>query len=410
MKKNFCLMVCICFLSVPCFGHGDDAGFEVKHEEIIADENVVKTLGIQTQKIEENIAEETIKTTGQIEEIPKNHFDVNSPVQGMVVSVLVDLGDEVRIGQPLVTIQSTEIAKLESDLNQFKAEFELAKSNYEREKALFEQGISSKKDFEASKAIVAAASAVLNTAKSNLKIFTGYAVSPEQGTFTIKANRAGIITERNVAVGQVVNSSQILFRGAELSTVWASADIYEKDVNKIKLGQMVSVTLDGTPDVTYEGKLTYVGSVLNKESRTLPVKATLINKGMKLKSGIFIQLEFYTGQKKKSIVIPRTALVEMDKEGVEGRHNHIVYLKKKDKFIPKTIEVKSHDSNSVAVISGLMPGEILVTQGAYQLQYGEGEDKHEHAKEERSFSLWGIVILVFFALFVGFLFGRRKSK
>ncbi len=376
MKKLFLFLLLFFFAYLSLSSYAEDSGFRAKvvHRKLTIDTDDIKTLGIKTEKVTKQNLDETIKTTGQIEEIPKNHFDVNSSVQGVIKSVLVDLGDIVKTTQPLIIIQSTEVSKLQAEIDQLKAELELAKINYEREKTLFEKGISPKKDFDAIKAILTSGEAKLSAQESNLKILTNLSSDAEHGEFNVLAPKTGTITERNIAVGQVVNQNQILFRGIDLSYVWANGDIYERDVNKVKLGQKVFVTLDGNPDKKFEGKITYIGSIINKDVRTLPVKATLDNKNALLKPGAFIQIEIYTGEKNKSIVIPRTALVESDKEETDGNHEHIVYiedLNKKSLFIPRKIQVESHDSNSVEVISGLADGEIIVTEGAYQLQYGK---------------------------------------
>ena len=226
------------------------------------------------------------------------------------------------------------------------------------------------------------------------------------------APKIGTITERNIAVGQVVNQNQILFRGIDLSYVWANGDIYEKDLNKVKLGQKALVTLDGIPNKVFEGRLTYIGSVINKDVRTLPVKATLDNQAALLKPGAFIQIEINTGEKKKSIVIPRTSLVENDKEETDGSHEHIVYIKdpvKKNLFIPKKIQVESHDSNSVEVISGLTNGEVIVTEGAYQLQYGKKTEETDSLQRKLPLKLLIVIVLIVIGI-IYILLKARKPK
>ncbi len=408
MKKIIAILILFVF-SLPALsecGCGETK-FKAANEKISANEIAKEAFNIETKKVEEQIVDEAIRTTGQIEEIPTNHFDINSPVQGKVQSVLVTLGDFVGVGKPLVVIQSTEIARLQAEISQLKAELELAKSNYEREQTLYEKSISPKKEFEAAKAILLSQEAKLNAAESNLKILTQQDIT-SQGTFTIKAQKAGTIVEKKVTVGQIVVPDELLFHGIDLSSVWASADIFEKDLAKVKLGQIVSVVLDGIPDKTYEGRITYVGSVINQDSRTLPVKTTLQNKDSLLKPGAFLQFSVFTGEKKNSIIIPRTALVEVDKEGTEGKHSHIVYIKEDKKFIPRKIQVESHDSNNVEVVSGLKAGEIIVTNGAYQLQFGKKEEEHEHLKPEFNLPPYLVIIVGIVMLLIGFLFGRRK--
>ena len=392
-KKLFC-WGCILVLSISALlfigftqskllAHGG-AGFKAKFEKINLDDKTIKAINLKTQKIEEKDIFETIKSTGQIEEIPNNHFDINSPVQGTVASVLVDLGSKVMVGTPVATIESPEISRLQADIDKLKADLEYATSNFEREKSLYEDGITSKKDFDASKAELKSTEAKLKAAQSNLEILTGLATKSAQGKFNILSRKNGTIVERNITVGEVVSPNKLLFHGIDLSTVWASANIYEKDLSKVSLGQTAFVTLDGTPKKVYSGEIVYIGSVLDEKSRTLPVKVKLDNSKGELNPKAFIKLVIHTKNKKKSITIPITALVDIDADkDTEGdTHKHIVYIKDGKIFIPKEVEVATHDSNSVEVLSGLRKEDEVVTSGGYQLQYAEGgHDEHEEGED-----------------------------
>lgn len=413
MKKLFlffttCLFCFVqsCFAGCEC----EDADFKQKLKKIALNVSTTKTLGLKVQKIKEEAADEIIKTTGQIEGIPYNKFDVNCPVTGHVESIYVDLGDVVMLNQPLLAVQSTEISMLLGDINQFKAELDLAKSNFERERSLYDEGISPKKDYDVAKASLASAEAKLSTLKKNLRILTNNLDISNSDEYVLPAHASGIISERDVTVGQVVTPDQVIFRGIDLSTVWASADIYEKDTGKVALGQKVTVTLDGIPGKVFEGKISYLGATLNEDSRTLPVKATLQNINNELKPGSFIQLAIHTGKSSRSIVIPRTALVETDSEDIEGRHKHFVYVKEhENSFVPRRVEVEQHDSDSVEVISGLSPGELVVIKGAYQLQFAE-----QHNEENNPFpfklDLKLVLILAFALGFLIILLFRKKKQ
>ncbi|MBI3308815.1 MAG: efflux RND transporter periplasmic adaptor subunit [Candidatus Melainabacteria bacterium] len=387
MKKNIKIIIWVFILtfmiSSPAYSHGGDEAqdFKPKNKEVSVDKTISKALGIKTQVVELKTTDETIVTTGQIEEIPKNHFDINTPVQGTVSSLLVDIGSKIGTGQSVATIQSTEIAKLQAEIDQGEAELELAQSNFSREEALFQKGISAKKDFEASKALLKSTEAKLKALESNLKILTGLATSDEQGTFQIKSRKSGTVVERPINIGQVVGVNQLLFHAIDLSKLWASANIYEKDINSVSIGQNVLVSLDGNPKESYEGKLTYIGSVIDEQSRTLPVKAELSNPKDVLKPGAFVQLVIHTNKKKEAILIPSAAIVDTDEEKDE-EHKHIVYVKEGTSYKPRNIKVIKHDKKYTEVISGLTRGDILVVSGGYQLQYAHGEHADEEAAGE----------------------------
>lgn len=413
--RKICLVVIYLTLILPSFAHGDDVGFQIKKETLPVDKVANEALNIQTAIVEELVIDDAIKTVGEIEEIPENHFNINSPVQGKVISISASLGDQVMAGQTLAVIQSTDVAGLHADIDQLGAELELAKSNFNRSKLLLEKGIIPEKDFQAAKAMLASQEAKLKASTSNIKILTQGSYGKEDGTFYLKSQKSGTIVEKLVTLGQVINPNDLLFHGIDLNTVWASANVYEKDIAKIKSGQKVTATLDGIPDKVFTAQLSFIDSVLNKNSRTLAVKAVINNYDGLLKPGQFLQLTIHTGAKRNSVIIPRTALVEMDKSDVEGKHKHLVYLKIDNKYVPREIEVQAHDSNTVEVVSGLSPGEELVTQGAYQLQYGEGEDDHDHDHDKttginfQAYSTPLMVLAVIVALVAGYFLGRRKK-
>ncbi len=411
--RKICLLVIYLSLILPALAHGDDVGFQIKKETLTVNDVATQALDIKTDIVKELVINDTVRTTGEIEEVPENHFDVNSPVQGKVIAVYAVLGDKVGYGQALALIQSTDVARLQAEIDQVEAELELAKNNFNRSKLLFEKGIIPEKELQGAKAALVGQEAKLRASQSNIKILTQGSYGREDGTFTLKAPKAGTIIEKKITIGQIINPNDLLFHGVDLSTVWASADIYEKDLSKIKSGQQITAALDGMPDKTFTAKLSFVDSVINKDSRTLAVKAIINNPDGLLKPGQFLQLIIHTGTQRNSVIIPRTALVEMDKDDVEGQHKHLVYLKVDNKYVPREIEVQTHDSNTVEVLSGLNPGEELVTQGAYQLQYGEGEEEHVHKEDTNFLQTYTVPLLIasiIISLLAGYLFGRRKKQ
>lgn len=420
VENRLWLTALVLCLGLSSHAHGGHESFEKNNEEINSNKVVVRTLGIQTKKIIEKDVDDVIKTTGQLEPLPNNEFEVNSPVQGKIRTIFVNIGDYVSQGQPLVQVESPEITKLSNDVNQYEVELRLAKSIFAREKSLYKDGISAKKDFENAAANLLSVEAKLNGAKNSLSILTGVSTSSNDGVFNLFAQKQGTVTERNITAGQVVSPNQLLFKGVNLSSIWASADVYEKDQNKISVGQKVLIMLDGVSDKVFEGKVNYIGAVVNKETRTIPVKAILqnpyfgtINK-LSLRPGAFIQMAIHTASKKKTVVIPRSALVGLDKEDNEEKHVHIVYVKEEDKFIPREVEVESHDSDTVEVISGLMSGDEIVVQGAYQLQYGKKNEESVDKKDLIPKFIYTTpvqaIVLVFIALIIGFFLGKRKKN
>jgi len=404
------------FFNSYSYHDGEDADIKPVFKKVFLDERTIKDFGIKTEKIKEELVTETIKATGKIEEMPNNSFLVNSPVIGKIVEVHVDLGTKTKQWQPLATIQSTQISTLQGEVSNLEAELELAKSNFEREKSLFEEGISAKKELELAEKNLSSVESKLNAAKNNLGLLSENGSQSKEGLFEIKAKKSGIIVERNLNIGQIVQTGDVLFKIIDPSNLWINIDVYEKDASKVKIGQRVLLIPDGLNKKFLEGKINYVGSVINNESRTLPVKAEIKNPMDKsgeylLQVGAFVEAVIHTSGKKTSVIIPRSAIVDVQKDDKEIKHKHIVYVRerteKKGKFIPRKIEVESHDSNLVEVLSGLLHGEEVVTEGGYQLQFANNPSK-ENDEKAQGFNYYMVILLAIITLaIIGFLFRKK---
>jgi RND family efflux transporter MFP subunit len=132
----------------------------------------------------------------------------------------------------------------------------------------------------------------------------------------VAAPRAGVIVERNVAPGQVVAYGQSdtplnLFVIADLSTMWVLADVYEPDVPRVHLGQRVSVTLTCCPDERYEGTVANIADSIDKDSRTLKVRAVVPNRGRALKAEMFVRVAIESGST-RVLTLPQTAVQRRD--------------------------------------------------------------------------------------------------
>ena len=209
----------------------------------------------------------------------------------------------------------------------------------------------------------------------------------DKGLVTVTAPISGKVADREVTLGQSFEDA-----GAKLMTivndsrVFATANIYEKDLDKVKTGQAVSVKVASMPDRIFSGQITMIGSVVNGETRVVPVKAELDNSGSELKPGMFAQLEVLTDQTPTAILaIPSSAVVE-----VPGKK--LVYVENGNAYQPVEVTLGQTSGDMVEVKSGLFEGDLIVTQRVPQLyaqslrgggkpKAGGDEHGHEHGDE-----------------------------
>lgn len=201
-----------------------------------------------------------------------------------------------------------------------------------------------------------------------------------KGLVTVTAPISGWVADREATLGQSFEDA-----GGKLMTivndrqVYATANIYEKDLNKVKTGQRVNVKVANLSDRTFTGRIAVVGSVVEAETRVVPVKAELDNPGRVLKPGMFAELEVLTDQTPKAIVaVPAAAVVEAD-----GKQ--IVYVQNGNAYQPVEVTLGQTSGEVVEVKSGLFDGDMVVTQRANQLYAqslrGGGEAKAQKTAE-----------------------------
>ena len=187
-------------------------------------------------------------------------------------------------------------------------------------------------------------------------------VANEQGLVTVVAPISGTVADREITPGESVNSAEKpLMTILNDSSVFATANIYEKDLNQVKTGQQVRVKIASLPNRIFTGKISLIGSVVIGETRTVAVKAQLDNAEQVLKPGMFAELEILTDKTATNILaIPVSAVVE-------ANGKQLVYVKNGDAFQAVEVELGQTSGDLVEIKSGLFEGDLIVTQRAPQL-------------------------------------------
>ncbi|TAG96030.1 MAG: efflux RND transporter periplasmic adaptor subunit [Oscillatoriales cyanobacterium] len=203
----------------------------------------------------------------------------------------------------------------------------------------------------------------------------------DKGLVTVVAPIAGIVADREITPGESVNSAEKpLMSILNDSSVFATANIYEKDLNLVKNGQELTVKIASLPNRTFRGKISFIGSIVEGETRAVPVKALLDNSEGILKPGMFAELEILTDKTATNILaIPVSAVVE-------ANGKQLVYVKNGDAFQAMEVALGQTSGDLVEIKSGLFEGDLIVTQRAPQLyaqslRGGSKPSKTEDKKE-----------------------------
>lgn len=310
-----------------------------------------------------------LQAVGKVYAHPKRKAIVSYAFPARISEIHFRIGDWINAGQEVVTLQSEEVGNAKSEFYKAKADYELAKTNCERAKRLFDRGVGSEKDYLACEAEFKVAEATLNASEKKLHVlgFTeaqvkeideSHQINP---VITLFAPIRGKVVEYNAVLGAMVDQGTEILTILDPQILVVDAEIYEKDIAKIRIGQQIEVSVPAYPTDKFEGKVSYISDVLNEDTRTITVRAEVENTGYKLKPGMFADVTIYLNHQIQALVLPREAILDEQNE-------HIVFLEREGKYIPTLVVLGAREGNLVEIVRGVLEGDIIVTKGNYQLK------------------------------------------
>lgn len=328
-----------------------------------------KAIEIETVTASYKPLRSQLQAMGKVLAHPLRKAIVSYAFPARISQIHVRIGDWVKAGQKLVTLQSEEVGTAKSEFYKAMADHELAKMNYEREKILHDRGVSARKNFLAAEAELKVAEVNLNTAEKKLHVlgFTEEQVKTISEThqinpiITLFAPISGKIIENKAILGAMVDQETEILTILDPTVLCIDAEIYEKDIAKIRIDQEVEVSVPAYPGEIFVGKIRYISDVLNEETRTITVRTEVENKSYKLKPGMFADIKIILDNQSKALVLPKEAILD-DKE------YKIVFLEINKKYFPQVIEIGTKENNFVEILSGIKEGDVVVTTGNYQLK------------------------------------------
>lgn len=345
---------------------------------------------IETEIVAPQTMAGVIPATGKIL-VPENQVAVIGPVnEGRIVRLYAGQGTRVRKGQKLADLESADIDQAEADylkaladyenaLRSSAAEVKLAQESYDRNKLLFEQKVTAGKnlqsaehDLEVAKAnrenSVNGTKAALTAARRHLLILglndaTIDALTKKTdlaAVFTLNSPIDGIVVERNATVGASVGTDANVFKIIDLSRVWIDADVFEKDLPRVRPGQDVKLTVTAFPQSTFTGKVILINSVVDPDTRTVKVRTEVANPDGRLKPDMFANVQIVTDLNRAAISIPQSAVLND-----EGKT--IVFVADGNGYKKRQVQAGIQNNDRVEIVDGLNAGDKVVVKGNYLL-------------------------------------------
>ena len=346
----------------PSVAAPEPAMFERQGNRIVVPENspLRQRLALEPAKAEPVSPELLLPAV--VESDPTRTAAVLTPLSGRVVELKVALGDRVGKGQVLAVIDSPDLGQAYDDNDKAAAAAQLADKNLARQEEQFKLGTLSSRDLDQARSDAAQAAAEYARTQARLK--TVGAAEERQAHSTLLSIRApvgGSITAMNVATGNMINDpTQPVMTVADLSRVWVTAMVSEKDVAALVRGQDAEVTVDAYPDRVLRGKVSSVSDVIEADSRRDKVRIAFANADVSLKPNMFARVRLL-GRPQTVVVVPSSALL------VNNDRTTVFVATAPWTFERRTVSAEWGEGGTVALASGVQPGEQVVVKGGILL-------------------------------------------
>jgi len=357
-------------IATPVSAQEDHDHSESSSEDVVRLSEASREIaGIQLAQAKPKQSRSVLKAMGKVLAPQPQTAIVGHAFPARVSEVQVKIGDWVEKGQALVTVESQEVGAAKTEFFKTIADLELAKLNFEREKQLLESEIGIEKNFVTAEAEYKIAQANQEAAHKRLHIlgFTDEQVEEIADThqinpaITLYAPIAGKIVKIDAVLGALIDQATEIMTIIDPKMLWVDAEVYEKDIAKVKIGQKAEINVPAYPGETFHGAVSYIGDIVDEETRTITVRAEVGNDDQRLKPGMFADVDIVLNGDAETLVVPSAAILE------EG-HQKIVFVKHDDFFQRREVETGVLDGEYQQILNGLAAGEEVVIQGNHQLR------------------------------------------
>jgi cobalt-zinc-cadmium efflux system membrane fusion protein len=345
-----------------CGGHEDPNAGEPPPTKIVsaADESVFQVDHPEKYALAtaaEHAATSELKVTASVNPDVAKTVPVISLATGRVVEIKARLGDTVKKGQVLLRVQSADIAAAYSDYQKAVADEQLAHTQRDRAKDLYDKGAISQNELQIAEDAESKAQVDVKTTAEKLRVLGNADLDQPSGVVDIKAPISGVITDQQItnAGGVQGLSSPNPFTISDLSDVWVIGDVYENDLSQVHLGDSADIRLNAFPDKVFKGRIGNISPVLDSNLRTAKVRIEVPNPGGLMKVGMFVVATFHGRAERKYAAVPATAILHLhDRDWV---------------YVPaggnsfRRVEVKGGDmiaGGMQVIASGIEPGQQVI--------------------------------------------------
>ncbi|MDF3842143.1 efflux RND transporter periplasmic adaptor subunit [Pseudomonas citronellolis] len=288
-------------------------------------------------------------------------------VAGVVQQVAAELGQAVKRGELLAVIASPQLSDLRSELAAAQRRLELARVTYERERQLWQEKVSAEQDYLQARQARQEAEIALANARQKL----GALGAGGGDRYELRAPFDGVVVEKHLVRGEVVDENTAAFTLSDLSRVWATFAVAPRDLAWVQLGKAAQVEAVDL-GMSAEGRVAQVGNLLGEQSRMASARVVVENPGGAWRPGLPVQVTLAGA--------PRAAAVSVAEAAIQrGEEQDVVFVRRDGAFVAQPVRLGARGQGRVEVLQGLAAGEQVAAAGSFVLKSELGKASAEHA-------------------------------
>jgi cobalt-zinc-cadmium efflux system membrane fusion protein len=319
-------------------------------------------------KVEKAEMREILRIPGSISIDEQRVARIGATVTGRITDIDVILGQSVKQGDILATLNSTELAQNQLTFLKARQQIELQSKAVERARLLLNADVIGSAELQRREVELASAQAELNASRDQLQVLgmSDKAIAELarsnhiRSISSVSARLGGTVIERKVNLGQVVQPADELFIVADLSHVWAVAEVPERQAELIQKGQDVTIEIPSLGGKQITGKLIYVSDTVNPETRTVTVRTDLDNSDRSIKPEMLTSL-LVQSRSTPQLAVPVEAIVR------ENDQDHVFVQVAPNQYRLRQVRLGHEFDGKRAVLSDLTEGDTIVADGAFHL-------------------------------------------
>ena len=335
-----------------------------KSKVVYLSEEQQERFGIRIGNVERAKIGVQTRLTGEV------HFNLDrlshvvSRVPGVISEVKKTFGDQVHAGEVMAVLESRELAEATAAFLTARARLRLAQVHFAREERLWQEQISSEREYLNVQQKLAEARIAHQAAEQKLHALgledtylAQLSDDPENiGRYELKAPFAGTVTDKHVVIGEVLSENTQAFVVADLSTVWVELNVYLKDLARIREGQAVLVRVgQGIPDG--KGEIGYISPAIDEGTRTAMARVELDNTTGVWRPGMLVSAWVSEEEMEVSVAVPKTAIQEIEEKTC-------VFVETEEGFVPQPVILGRSDETHTEIVGGLKTGDRVVTESS----------------------------------------------